>query len=120
VPLSSTLFAFFDAISPFAQFFGVKFAFKIKTEPALHTTIVIAVVVTSSGALATIAVSLANPSVATYCVTVLALIIWITVTKTSPRKNLDPDTARPLALALAAPTANPRILQLSPLPREHL
>ncbi len=62
----------------------MKFAFEIKTEPTLHTSVVITVVVTSSSALATIAVSLANPSVATYCVTVLALVIWLALTKTSP------------------------------------
>jgi hypothetical protein len=53
----------------------MKFAFEIKTEPTLHAAVIIAIIVTSSGALATIAVSLANPSVATYCVTILALII---------------------------------------------
>ncbi len=62
----------------------MKFAFEIKTEPTLHVAVVIAVAVTSSGALAMIAVSLAYPSIVTYCVTVLALIIWIVVTKTSP------------------------------------
>jgi hypothetical protein len=62
----------------------MKFGFEIKTEPALHMAVVIAAVITSSSALATIAVSLANPFVATYCVTVLALIIWIAVTKMSP------------------------------------
>ncbi len=53
----------------------MKFAFEIKTEPAIHTAVVIAVVITSSSALARIAVSLANPSVTTYCITLLALII---------------------------------------------
>ncbi len=67
----------------------MKFVFKTKTEPTLHVGVVIAVVVitvivTSSGALATIMVSLANPSVATYCIIFLALIIWVAVTKTSP------------------------------------
>ena len=62
----------------------MKFSFKIKTEPTLHVAVVIAVVVTSFSALATITVSLANPSVATYCVTVLALVIWLALTKTSP------------------------------------
>jgi hypothetical protein len=62
----------------------MKFAFKIKMEPTLHVVVVIAVVVTSSGALATIAVSLANLSVTTYCITILALIIWLALTKTSP------------------------------------
>ncbi len=65
----------------------MKFGFEIKTEPTLHTAVVTAVVVTSSSAPAKIAVSLANQSVATYCVTVLALIIWIAVTKTSPWKK---------------------------------
>jgi hypothetical protein len=60
---------------PLLQHLGMKFAFKIETEPTLHAAVVIAVVVTSSGALATIAVSLANPSIATYCITVLALVI---------------------------------------------
>jgi hypothetical protein len=65
---------------PLPQFLGMKFAVEIKTKLALHTVVVIAVIVTSSSALATIAVSLANPSVATYRVTVLA-IIMIAVTK---------------------------------------
>jgi hypothetical protein len=69
---------------PLPQFLGMKFAFEINTEPALHTAVLIAVIVTSSSALATIAVSLANPSIATYCITILALIIWIAVTKMSP------------------------------------
>jgi hypothetical protein len=69
---------------PLPQFFGMKFTFEIKTEPALHTTVVIMVVVTSSSALATIVVSLANPSIATYCITILVLIICIAVTKMSP------------------------------------
>jgi hypothetical protein len=62
----------------------MKFAFEIKTEPTLHTAVVIAVVVTSSGDLATIGVSLANPSIATYCITILALVIWLALVKTSP------------------------------------
>jgi hypothetical protein len=70
--------------TPLLQHLGMKFAFKIKTEPTLHTVVVIAVIVISSDALATIAVSLANSSIATYCITVLVLIIWITVMKTSP------------------------------------
>jgi hypothetical protein len=52
----------------------MKFAFKIKTEPTLHAAIVIAVITTSSGALAMIAVSLNSPYVAIYCVTLLALV----------------------------------------------
>jgi hypothetical protein len=62
----------------------MKYALKMKTEPTLHTAVVIAVIVASTGALTTIAVSLDNPSVATYCVTILALIIWIALTKKMP------------------------------------
>jgi hypothetical protein len=62
----------------------MKFTFKIKTEPTLHTAVVIAVVLTSSGALATIVVSLDSLPVAIYCITILALIIWVALTKTSP------------------------------------
>jgi hypothetical protein len=61
----------------------MKFAFEIETEPTLHTAIVIAVTFASSGTLATIAVSLDNPSVAIYSVSILAIIIWITVTRTA-------------------------------------
>jgi hypothetical protein len=39
---------------------------------------------TSSGALAMIAVSLDSPPIAIYCVTILALIFWVVLTKTSP------------------------------------
>jgi hypothetical protein len=53
----------------------MKYIFKIKTEPTLQAVVVIAVVVTFSGALATIAVSLDNPSITIYCVTIFALVI---------------------------------------------
>jgi hypothetical protein len=56
----------------------------MKTDPTLHAAVVIRVVITSYGALSTIAVSLVNPSVATYCVTILALVIWLALTKMSP------------------------------------
>jgi hypothetical protein len=62
----------------------MKYILEIKTEPTLHVAVVISLVVTSSGALATIAVSLESPSVAIYCVTVFALIIWIALTKMKP------------------------------------
>jgi hypothetical protein len=62
----------------------MKFVFKIKTEPTLHTAVVIMVAFTPSGALATIAVSLDSLPVAIYCVTTLALIFWVALTKTSP------------------------------------
>ena len=61
----------------------MKFAFEIKTEPTLHAAVIIAVTFASSGALATIAVSLDNPSVAIYSVSILAIIIWIAVTRTA-------------------------------------
>ncbi len=57
-PFSSTLVAIFNAISPFAAIFGHDFAFEIKTEPTLGAVILIAVTITSLGALATIAVYL--------------------------------------------------------------
>jgi hypothetical protein len=69
---------------PLLQHLRMKFALKIKTEPTLHVMVVIAVVVTSSGALAMMAGSLTNPSIPTYCIAILALIIWIVATKTSP------------------------------------
>ena len=68
---------------PSPQILGMKFAFEIKTEPTLRAEIIIAVAITSLGALATIAVSLDNPSIAIYSVTVLALIIWIAITEMS-------------------------------------
>jgi hypothetical protein len=46
--------------------------------------VVIAVAFTSSGALATIAISLDSLLVAIYCVTILALIFWVALTKTFP------------------------------------
>ncbi len=61
----------------------MKFAFEIKTEPTLHAAVIIAVTFASSGALATIAVSLDIPSVAIYSVSILAIIIWIAVTRTA-------------------------------------
>ncbi len=62
----------------------MKFVFEIKTEPTLRAAIIIAITITSSDALAMIAVSLDNPSIAIYSVTILALIIWIVITKMSP------------------------------------
>ncbi len=61
----------------------MKFAFEIKTEPTLHTAVIIAITFTSSGALASIAVSLDNPTVAIYSVSILVIIIWIAVTQTA-------------------------------------
>ncbi len=61
----------------------MKFPFKIKPEPTLHPAVIIAITFASSSALATIAVSLYNPSAAIYLVTVLAIIIWIAVTQTA-------------------------------------
>jgi hypothetical protein len=61
----------------------MKFVFEIKTEPTLHAAIIIAVTSASSGALASIAVSLDNPTVTIYSVPVLAFIIWIAVTRTA-------------------------------------
>jgi hypothetical protein len=62
----------------------MKFLFEIKTEPTLHVAVVIAVAFNSSGALDTIAVSLDSPPAFIYCVTILALIFWVALMKTSP------------------------------------
>jgi hypothetical protein len=62
----------------------MKFVFENKTEPTLYAEVVITVVITSSNALATIGVSFANLSVVTYCIAVLALVIWLRLMKTSP------------------------------------
>jgi hypothetical protein len=62
----------------------MKFAFDIETEPTLHAAVVIMVAFTSSDALAMIVVSLDCPPVAIYCVTILALIFWVALTKSSP------------------------------------
>ena len=61
----------------------MKFAFKIKTEPTIHAAVIIAVTLASSGALATITVSLDNPTVAIYSMSILVIIIWIAVTCTA-------------------------------------
>ena len=61
----------------------MKFAFEIKTEPTLQAAVIIAITFASSGALAPIAVSLENLCVAIYSATVLALIIWISITRTA-------------------------------------
>jgi hypothetical protein len=61
---------FLTQFPPLPHFLGMKFMFEIKTEPTLHPAIIIAITVASLGALATIAVSLDNPSVAIYSVTV--------------------------------------------------
>ncbi len=62
----------------------MKYALEIKTEHTLHMAIVIVVAFTSSGALATIMVSLDSLPIAIYCITILALIFWVTLTKRSP------------------------------------
>jgi hypothetical protein len=68
---------------PFSRILGMKFPFEIKTEPTLHAAVIIAVIFASSLALASIAVSLDNPTVAIYSVSILAIIIWIAVTRTA-------------------------------------
>jgi len=61
----------------------MKFAFEIKTEPTLHVAVIVTVTFASSGALAAIAVSLDNPTVAIYLASILTTIIWIAVTRTA-------------------------------------
>jgi hypothetical protein len=82
--LRHTLCNFLMQNPPLPQFLSMKFAFEIKTEPTLHAAVIIAVTFASSGALAMVAVSLDNPSVTIYSVAILAIIIWIAVTWTSP------------------------------------
>ncbi len=55
----------------------MKVDFKIKTEPTLWDLVVIAIVVSCSGSLATIAIYLDNPLAGIYCATVLAIIIFL-------------------------------------------
>ncbi len=68
---------------PFSRMLGMKFAFEIKTEPTLHAAFIIAITFASSGALTLIAVSLDSPTVTIYSVSILAIIIWIAVTRTA-------------------------------------
>ena len=78
-----TLSDFFTPFPPLPEFLGMKIAFEIKTEPTLRAAVIIAVTFASSGALASVAVSLNNPTVAIYSVSTLAIIIWIAVTRTA-------------------------------------
>ncbi len=75
---SSTNFHIFAFPPFFLCSWGIKYAFEIKTKPTLHVAVVTTVIVTFSSALAKIVVSLDNLPIAIYCVTVLAIIIWVT------------------------------------------
>ena len=57
----------------------MKLVFKIKTEPVTQATIIIAIVASSSGALAAIAVYSASPSVCDFCAIVLAIIVYLSL-----------------------------------------
>jgi hypothetical protein len=62
----------------------MKFAFEIKTEPVTQAAIIVAVIVFSSGSLATVAVYAQSPPVSIICLVVLAIIIYLAL-RFSPR-----------------------------------
>jgi hypothetical protein len=62
----------------------MKFAFKIKTEPAAQAAIIVAVVAFSSGSLATVAVYAQSPPVSIICLVILAIIVYLAL-QFSPR-----------------------------------
>ncbi len=56
----------------------MKFDFEIKTEPTLRALVVIAIVISCSGSLATIAIYYPDNSLmGIYCATVLAIIVFL-------------------------------------------
>jgi hypothetical protein len=55
----------------------MKFALEIKTEPVTQATIIIGVVASSSGLIATIAIYLGSAPAGIVCAIVLALIIYL-------------------------------------------
>ncbi len=56
---------------------AMKLDFEIKTEPTFGALVVIAIVVSSSGSLPTIAIYLDNPLTGIYCATTLAIIVFL-------------------------------------------
>jgi hypothetical protein len=52
------------------------FAFEIKTKPVVQASIIVAVVAFSSGSLALITIYLQNSLVCTFCVIILAVIVY--------------------------------------------
>jgi hypothetical protein len=55
---------------------GMKFAFKIKTEPVTQAAIIVAIIA-FSGSLATITIYANSPMVSTFCMVILAIIIYL-------------------------------------------
>jgi len=55
----------------------MKFDFEIKTESTLRALVVIAIIISCSGSLATITIYLDNPLVGIYCATVLTIIVFL-------------------------------------------
>jgi hypothetical protein len=62
---------------------AMKLNFKIKTEPTLWALVAIAIIVSSSGSLAAIAIYLDNPLTGIYCTTTLAIVIFLALQFTS-------------------------------------
>jgi hypothetical protein len=56
---------------------AMKLDFEIKTELTLQVIVVIAIIVSSSGSLATIAIYLNNLLTGIYCATTLAIIVFL-------------------------------------------
>jgi hypothetical protein len=56
---------------------AMKLDFEIKTEPTLWALVVIAIIVSSSGSLATITIYLDNLLTGIYCTTTLAIIVFL-------------------------------------------
>jgi hypothetical protein len=55
---------------------GMKFAFKITTNPTLHADVTIVIISLAFTALALIAIVIGNPTLGLHCAMVLAFILW--------------------------------------------
>jgi hypothetical protein len=105
---------------------GMKFAFKIKTEPVTQAAIIIGVIAFASGFLATIAIYINTPLTGIICAVVLAIILYLTLQTcslliiASCNFTMEPvhPTGAPLGgqLALAPTLVTPLVLQILPLP----
>jgi hypothetical protein len=85
---------------------GIKFSFKIATEPTIHAAVAITIITLSSTALAAISIILSNPTISIYCATILVLIFWLVLIVHLPVTNA---VRVPTALTLLPPpiaTAN--------------
>jgi hypothetical protein len=62
---------------PASNWQGMKFAFKIKTEPVTQAAVIIGVIPFASGSLATIKIYVNSPLVGITCAFVLAVIVYL-------------------------------------------